>query len=115
MLVGDFLQLPPVVRGTNKEINPQLNIDVFHLAGVARDMKAVANCPVLARLSVQRRMLPQISKVAYNLAYRKAGLRLKDDKEYLTVRPTPDWIQRISEKPLIIVDTAEMHCWCGKL
>lgn len=114
VLVGDFLQLPPVVRGTNKETNPQLNIDVFHLAGVARDMKAVPNCPVLARLSVQRRMLPQISKVAYNLAYRKAGLRLKDDKEYLTVRSTPDWIQRISEKPLIIVDTAEMHCWCGK-
>jgi hypothetical protein len=72
IVVGDFLQLPPVVRSDSDITNERLKVDTFHLAGIAQDFIPIAKSKVLQRLSVQRRMLPEISAVANYLVYARA-------------------------------------------
>lgn len=110
-LVGDFLQLPPVVRSDSQVSNARLREDAFHLAGVAQELRAVDNCPVLARLKTQRRMVPPIADVARHLAYGPDGIY--DDASVLD-RKTPIWLDFLPGNPLLIVDTADLHCWSGK-
>jgi len=113
VLVGDFLQLPPIVRSDTPVSNARLGKDIFYHAGIARDSKPADNCSVLTKLKVQRRMVPSIADVARYLVYNRAGLRLEDDREK-TNRPTPQWLHFLPQNPLIIVDTADLHCWSGK-
>lgn len=112
ILVGDFLQLPPIVRSDTEVSNARLGKDTFHHAGVERDLKPVKNCPVLTKLGVQRRMVPGIANVARYLLYNQAG-GLDDDPE-VTNRPVPQWLNFLPSNPLLIVDTADLHCWSGK-
>lgn len=117
ILVGDFLQLPPIVRGDTPIGNARLGTDIFHLAGVANELKADPSCRVLAQLNTQRRMRPEIADVARHLAYSPGGLR---DHPDVAARESQDWLEFLSaspghpEKPLVIVDTADVHCWSGK-
>lgn len=113
IIVGDFLQLPPVVRSDSAVSNERLKVDIFHLAHVARDMKPVPTSSVLQRLTVQRRMLPQISAVANHLVYARAKNRLVDHPCTIN-RSIPPWLSCLPENPLVIVDTADLNCWCGK-
>lgn len=112
ILVGDFLQLPPIVRSDTEVSNERLGKDTFYHAGVARDLKPAKNCPVLTKLTVQRRMVPDIADVARHLVYNQAG-ELDDDLEVKN-RPAPQWLDFLPQNPLIIVDTADLHCWSGK-
>lgn len=50
VLVGDFWQLPPIVRSDDPISNVRLGEDVFHLSGVAIGSKPADRCPVLTRL-----------------------------------------------------------------
>ena len=111
ILVGDFLQLPPVVRSDSQVSNARLREDAFHLAGVAQELRAVENCPVLTRLKTQRRMVPPIADVARHLAYGPDGIH--DDASVLN-RETPIWLNFLPANPLLLVDTADLHCWSGK-
>lgn len=113
ILVGDFLQLPPIVRSDTEVSNARLGKDTFYHAGVARDLKPAENCPVLAILRVQRRMVPDIAEVARHLVYRQAGLVLDDHPE-VTNRTAPSWLDFLPSNPLLIIDTADLHCWSGK-
>lgn len=113
ILVGDFLQLPPIVRSDTDISNERLRKDIFHLSGVANGMKPTDPCPVLTRLSTQRRMLPPIAEVARHLVYNKTGHRLHDHKD-VENRLSDVWMRFLPENPLVIVDTADLHCWCGK-
>ncbi len=113
ILVGDFLQLPPIIRSDVEVSNNRLGRDAFHLAGVATDNRPAPRCAVLCSLSVQRRMLPPIADVARHLVYGPAGLHLKDAPE-VRGRPVPDWLSFLPANPLVIVDTADLRCWSGK-
>jgi len=113
ILVGDFLQLPPIVRSDTEISSERLRRDIFHLAGVASDMKPTKGCNVLVRLSMQRRMLSPIAEVARHLVYNKTGHKLYDDESVIH-RQANDWLNFLPQNPLIIVDTADLHCWCGK-
>jgi hypothetical protein len=113
ILVGDFLQLPPIIRSDEPISNERLAQDAFHLAGIAHEMKPARESRILARLTTQRRMAPEIADVARHLVYRGAGLRLTDDVS-VKDRPTPSWLNFLPENPLVIVDTADLHCWSGK-
>jgi hypothetical protein len=115
VLVGDFLQLPPIVRSDTEITNAILGTDVFHLSGVAVDMKPAEPCPVLAKLTTQRRMVPAIADVARHLVYRRAGVL--DDHEDVKRRKVEEdspWLDFLPKNPLIIVDTADLYCWSGK-
>lgn len=117
ILVGDFLQLPPIVRGAREDkrrdtalAGERLGTDTFHLAGVAKELKPDPDCRVLARLKTQRRMRPAIADVARHLAY--AGDL--DDHPEVGQREPLDWLGFLPANPLLIVDTADLHCWNGK-
>jgi hypothetical protein len=110
ILVGDFLQLPPIVRSDSEISSSRLRQDVFHLAGVAVDNEPTRDCRVLARLGTQRRMLPEIAEVARHLAY---GSRIVDHDSVFD-RESPGWLEFLPEETLVVVDTADLHCWSGK-
>lgn len=112
ILVGDFLQLPPIVRSDEEISDERLGTDTFHLAGVASELKPAANCPVLTKLATQQRMLPPIADVARHLVYTQAG-GLEDHPSVLD-RNVPEWLDFLPANPLVIVDTADLHCWSGK-
>lgn len=112
ILVGDFLQLPPIVRGDTPTGDKRLGTDTFHLAGVAINFKPNPNCRVLSKLETQRRMRTEIADVARHLVYSQAG-GLNDHPD-LRERQTPVWLDFLPINPLIIVDTADLHCWSGK-
>ncbi len=115
ILVGDFLQLPPIVRSDTEITNAILGTDIFHLSGVAIGMKPAEPCPVLEKLTTQWRMLPAIADVARHLVYRQAGGL--DDHETVKQRKVEEvapWLDFLPKNPLIIVDTADLYCWSGK-
>jgi superfamily I DNA and/or RNA helicase len=115
ILVGDFLQLPPIVRSDTEITNAILGTDTFHLAGVAVGLKASDNCLVLKRLTTQHRMVPEIADVARHLVYQQAG-GLDDDEEVKqrNVEEKNPWLDFLPKNPLVIIDTADLYCWSGK-
>jgi KaiC/GvpD/RAD55 family RecA-like ATPase len=115
ILVGDFLQLPPIVRSDTEITNAILGTDTFHLAGVAVNLKASDNCPVLKRLTTQHRMVPEIANVARHLVYERAGGLDDDEKvKQRNVEEENPWLDFLPKNPLVIIDTADLFCWSGK-
>jgi len=115
ILVGDFLQLPPIVRSDTEISNAILGKDTFHLAGVAVDLEPSKNCQAMTRLDTQHRMLTEIADVARQLVYQQAG-DLYDDEtvKQRNVEKENPWLDFLPKNPLIIVDTADLFCWSGK-
>jgi len=113
ILVGDFKQLPPIVRSDSEIAALRLGQDAFHLARVVvvdkEDHKPVKHS-ALARLRTQRRMLPAIADAARQISYQE-GL---DDHEDVKTRVPPLWLRFLPENPLVVIDTADLHCWCGR-
>ncbi|WP_286952822.1 MULTISPECIES: AAA domain-containing protein [Aminobacterium] len=117
ILVGDFLQLPPIVQSEDSLVSERLGVDVFHLSGLVKDFKPVRCNKCLVKLDTQRRMLPQIAEVARDLVYVSSGLKLKDHsvtKNRLKDIDNNKSIRFLSPNPLTIVDTSDLKCWCGK-
>ena len=118
ILVGDFLQLPPIVRGAREDrrdtaiVSERLGTDTFHLAGVAKELKPDPDCRVLAKLKTQRRMRTAIADVVRHLVYAAAGGL--DDHPEVGAREPLDWLEFLPPSDLLIVDTADLHCWNGK-
>jgi len=110
ILVGDFLQLPPIVRSDSEISSNRLRQDVFHLAGIAVDNHATRDCRVLARLGTQRRMLPEIAEVARHLVYDSEIV----DHDSVFDRECPSWLRFLPDGALVVIDSADLHCWSGK-
>ncbi|MGQ0569192.1 MAG: AAA domain-containing protein [Armatimonadota bacterium] len=111
ILVGDFLQLPPIVRSDSEVSNARLRQDTFHLAGVASGLRPADSCRVLTRLTTQRRMAPAIADAARHLVYGPDGIR--DDGSVVSRQPAP-WLDFLHAGPLLVLDTADLRCWSGK-
>jgi hypothetical protein len=110
VLVGDFKQLPPIVRSDNEIADERLRQDAFHLSGVAHNLEPTDHS-VLTRLYTQRRMLRPIADAARTISYGPKGLT--DHVEVLRRQP-PDWLGFLPTNALCIVDTADVHAWCGR-
>ena len=110
ILVGDFKQLPPIVRSDNEVSEERLRQDAFHLARIAHDLEPNDH-PALTRLSFQRRMVPAIADVARHISYEAKSLQ---DHIDVSKRAEPDWLSFLPPKALVVIDTADLHCWCGK-
>lgn len=111
VLVGDFLQLAPVVRSDSEVSDARLRTDVFHQAGIVRDGRPVEETGALLQLRTQRRMVPAIADAARHLAYGPDGLF---DHASVFERKAVAWLDFLPAVPLLIVDTADLHCWSGK-
>ncbi len=114
-LVGDFLQLPPIVRGDGETSNNRLGKDVFTLSGLVDEekMKLSEQAECVVKLKTQRRMDPAIADVARRIVYCPAGLELIDHSTVFH-RKMKHWLDFLPEDPLVIVDTADLNCWSGK-
>ena len=109
--VGDFLQLPPVVRSDTDVSERRLRQDAFHLSGVAVGTAPAKGVTALAKLTTQQRMVPAIADVARHLAYGPSGI---EDDASVIGRESPDWLDPFPSSALVIVDTSDLHCWSGK-
>ena len=113
VLVGDFLQLPPVVRSDEPISDARLGMDVFHLAGLADELALVKGPYVPVVLRQQRRMAPHIAELARRLAsaYRE---HLYDHPE-VARRQSPAWVAHLGlPGPVTFVDTSELNAWAGR-
>jgi len=110
ILVGDFLQLPPIVRSDQAVSDQRLRQDVFHLSGIAKDSKRSAHRALVA-LKTQRRMAHPIADAARKLFYGKENLV---DHPGIAGRSEPAWLKFMPDNALLIVDTADLHCWSGR-
>jgi hypothetical protein len=110
ILVGDFCQLPPIVRSEAEVAKERLGTDVFYLTGIVEHgavKKGVTVCP---QLRIQRRMRPAIAEVTRFLLY---GARLIDSEE-VKQQSEREEFKFLPGSGLVFVDTTELNVWCGK-
>lgn len=84
VVVGDFRQLAPVVIADTPAAEAWLGRDAFDIAGLIGAVDGGYPAPGLVALSEQRRMAPEISRLANRLAYRGLltdGPNAEDDQE----------------------------------
>ncbi|MBI4726330.1 AAA family ATPase [candidate division TA06 bacterium] len=124
ILVGDFKQLPPIIRSDTVIGNTRLKNDVFYLSGLVDSAGKVNELEqkILCKLTRQSRMLKEIATVSRYLSYRKAGLILEDELEKLEYAQenrkrrehTNAWLDFLPQSPLVIIDTSEWLCCVNK-
>lgn len=105
-VVGDFRQLPPIVRSSTDVAQMWLGRDIYAVAGVDDPMCKEDH---FAPLLVQYRMRPEISSIVSRLFYSN---RLSDDPGATSREPDAwydtDWKH---DSPLLLVDTADLNAW----
>jgi hypothetical protein len=112
ILVGDFWQLPPIVRSKNPIAEQRLGQDAFHVAGiVSANNQLSRSVNVVTALRTQQRMRTPIADLARELAYGHSHLL---DHESVRTREEKPWLKALPENPLVVVDTAELNSWCGR-
>ncbi|MDK2741711.1 MAG: AAA domain-containing protein [Nitrospira sp. BO4] len=108
IIVGDFLQLPPIAESTTKQAKQWLATDIYHLAQITHDQD-----PRVAALRTQYRMHPDIAAVAARL-YQRAGLAYRTDQQTRCARqPLVDHAP-IPGKAMAFIDTSDRHPWVEK-
>ncbi len=112
VVAGDMYQLPPIVHSAD-EPGAKLGRDIFELRGVTDAVDAGRFDPVLATLTVQRRMHPAIANVARELI---SGYSELEDHGDVLDRRQPVWTGALgTTAPLVVIDTASLHPWSGKV
>lgn len=108
MIVGDFLQLPPIAESTTTHAKQWLATDIYQLAGITSDQD-----PRVAALRTQYRMHPDIAAVAACL-YQRSGLAYCTDDRTREARQKLVDHAPIPGKALAFIDTSDRHSWVEK-
>ncbi len=108
MIVGDFLQLPPIAESTTTHAKQWLATDIYQLAGITSDQD-----PRVAALRTQYRMHPDIAAVAARL-YQRSGLAYCTDDRTREARQELVDHAPIPGKALAFIDTSDRHSWVEK-
>ncbi len=111
ILVGDFWQLPPIIRSKDPIAKERLGQDAFHLTGIVKSNEPEKSAIILTALKTQQRMRTPIANVARELAYGHSRLV---DHESVRTREEKEWLHALPRNPLIVLDTAELNSWCGR-
>ncbi len=113
IIMGDFYQLPPIVRSRDGIAKEELGTDIFTRREIDQAVEKKGGHPQLASLGIQRRMDPAIAEVARTLVPYAGNLADHDDT---LRRVRPAWIAALgTTDPLVAVDTTELRTWSGKL
>lgn len=112
VIVGDFLQLPPIVTAETPLAQKWLGTDVFYHSGMQqRALHPETVPPNFIMLNDQFRMESDIADLA-NLYYgRYGGLRSHDDKRCELRKNFYSWYTRDARSDIHMVDTKNLHAW----
>ncbi|SEP55767.1 AAA domain-containing protein [Butyrivibrio sp. TB] len=116
VIVGDFLQLPPIVMANTPMAQKWLKRDVFAASGIQESAKKGNVSPDnFIMLDKQYRMESEIADIA-NLYYKDyEELKSPDNKDdRVKIRNTfYEWFSegKNDEHSVEIIDTSEMHAW----
>lgn len=111
VLVGDFMQLPPIKHSTHELAEEWLGRDIFDKAAV-RDLfedetRKSAHC---VQLREQRRMHPYISAISNRFVY--SG-KLRDGQGLGDAELLDSWFNHAEpfDNPVLLVDTSKLDAW----
>lgn len=108
VVVGDYRQLPPVVKSKDKLAEKWLGTDPFELANLTHDG---AKPDHFVTLQEQQRMHPKVSAIANALVYNG---KLRDhSKTHLPEHSTVSWLSDDwpHASPVLLVDTEPLNAW----
>jgi hypothetical protein len=108
VIVGDFLQLPPICVADGEMAQKWLGRSIYELLGVPVEANRAKQDSRISLLDRQYRMHPDISKVANNLFYDNL---LKDDPS-VHGHILSDGL---SDSALTVIDTSVASPWCSRL
>lgn len=101
IVVGDFLQLPPIATVRTEATKQWLARSIYRLAQVSS-----GNDPRVVALSTQYRMHPHIARVASRL-YARAGLRYESAPNLESMRESLTAHAPVPGEALIFIDTTQ--------
>ena len=113
VIVGDFKQLPPIVLSNNDLTKKWLGRDIFEASGMKEKWAKKETPPYFAPLLEQRRMLPEIAKVA-NIFYDGQLVNaFTAPEEYKDYESFTDWYVKgwKYDNPIVLVDTGPLNAW----
>ena len=115
VIVGDFLQLPPIVISKATMAQKWLGKDIFYHSGMAERAKTNSDYPTPAnfvKLNEQFRMESDIAEIA-NIYYGEYGGLHSDDKRLEEKRKQfYEWYAGKKTKSHVhLIDTESLHAW----
>lgn len=115
VIVGDFLQLPPIVMANTPMAQKWLGQDIFYHSGMQTRAKDRSTCPSnFVMLNNQFRMEAAIADIA-NMYYGEYGGLKSDDgasRRCIERDAFYQWyIGKRSKYPIHLIDTESLHAW----
>lgn len=115
VIVGDFLQLPPIVMADTEDAQEWLGKDIFFHSGMQEAAKSPKTCPQnFVMLNDQFRMEPEIADIA-NMYYGAYGGLLSPEPSEERKGEEDEFYQYFPhEKPahnIHLIDTESLHAW----
>jgi ssDNA-binding Zn-finger/Zn-ribbon topoisomerase 1 len=113
VIVGDFLQLPPIVMAETPMAQEWLGKDIFYHSGMQDRAKKPKTCPSnFVMLNDQFRMESDIADIA-NMYYGEYGGLISNDEKRTSVRDAfYKWYSGNRTKQHVhLVDTENLHAW----
>lgn len=113
VIVGDFLQLPPIVMAETPMAQEWLGKDIFYHSGMQDSAKNPKTCPSnFVMLNDQFRMESDIADIA-NLYYREYGGLISYDEKRTSARDEfYKWYSGTKTKQHVhLIDTESLHAW----
>jgi hypothetical protein len=110
IVVGDFMQLPPIKHSEHPLAKKWLGQDMFRVSGVQAAWEAGEPPPNLVQLQMQYRMHAQISAIPNTLVY--AG-SLSDGPDVEDDSSLDSWYRRDwgHDAPVLLVDMEPLNAW----
>ncbi len=116
VIVGDFLQLSPIVMARNDPIAKKwLGKDIFYHSGMQEKARNKATCPEnFVMLNNQFRMESDIADIA-NMYYGAYGGLQSDDNNVLRVKDREEFYNwyagKRTKQHVHLIDTESLHAW----
>ena len=115
VIVGDFLQLPPIVMADTPVAQEWLGKDIFYHSGMQEQARNKATCPKnFVMLNNQFRMESDIADIA-NMYYGAYGGLHSDDNNEFRVKDREKFYSwypgKRTKRNVHLIDTESLHAW----
>jgi hypothetical protein len=113
VIVGDFKQLPPIVLSNNDLTKKWLGRDVFEASGIKKKWMKGDTPSHFVPLLEQRRMLPEIARVANKFYDGQLVNAFTEPKQYKGYENFEAWYVKgwRHDNPVTLVDIGPLNAW----